>query len=183
MDTRRPIDRLNFRELLTAAGSSRVFVTLEWNPMTLPILNANGDLPPGVHLSTLKELETRFGASNTIRILMFQRLERIFAVAKRTGHLGRFVIYGSFVTDKIDPNDVDVFMVFDDDFDASQADPEARLLLDHATADAHFGARVFWLRRPAAFGGEQAKIEFWQTKRDGGIRGIVEIGDFEHDQK
>jgi len=151
--------------------------------MTLPILNANGDLPPGVHLSTMKELETRFGASNTIRILMFQRLERIFSVAKRTGHLARFVIYGSFVTDKIDPNDVDVFMVFDDDFDASQADPEARLLLDHATADAHFGASVFWLRRPAAFGGEQATIEFWQTKRDGGIRGIVEIGDFEHDQK
>ena len=54
--------------------------------------------------------------SNTIRILMFQRLERIFAVAERTRHLARFVIYGSFVTDKIDPNDVDVFMVFDDDF-------------------------------------------------------------------
>ena len=142
--------------------------------MTLPILNANGDLPPGVHLSTLKELEARFGASNTIRILMLQRLKRIFAVA---------VIEQALLNSKIDPNDVDVFMVFDDDFDASQADPEARLLLDHGTADAHFGASVFWLRRPAAFGGEQATIEFWQTKRDGGIRGIVEIGDFEHDQK
>jgi hypothetical protein len=27
----------------------------------------------------------------------------------------------------------------------------------------------------AAFGGEQAAVEFWQTKRDGGLRGIVEI--------
>ena len=33
------------------------------------------------------------------------------------------------------------------------------------------------VRRPAAFGGEQATIEFWQTKRDGGRRGIVEIGE------
>jgi hypothetical protein len=69
--------------------------------MTLPILNANGDLPPCVHRSTLKEIETRFGACNTIRILMFQRLERIFAVAERTGHLARFVIYGSFVTKRL----------------------------------------------------------------------------------
>lgn len=143
--------------------------------MTLPILNASGDLPPGVHLSSLKEIETRFGTGSTVRTLVFERLARILTLAKRTGHLARFIIYGSFVTGKTDPNDVDVFMVFDDDFDASQADPEVRLLLDHATADAHFGASVFWLRRPATFGGEQATIEFWQTKRDGGLRGIVEI--------
>ena len=84
-------------------------------------------------------------------------------------------MYGSFVTGKPIPNDVDVFMVFDDAFDASACNAEQLLLLDHATADAYFGASVFWLRRPAAFGGEQATIEFWQTKRDGGRRGIVEI--------
>ncbi len=128
--------------------------------MTLPILNANGDLPPGVHLSTLEELETRFGASSTIRILMFQRLERILAVAERTGHLARFVICGSFVTDKIGPNDVDVFMVFDDDFDASQAESEARLLLDHATADAHFGASVFGCDDPPLLAANKLQWSF-----------------------
>ncbi|MCB9874729.1 MAG: hypothetical protein H6821_11180 [Planctomycetaceae bacterium] len=66
-------------------------------------------------------------------------------------------------------------MVFDDTFDASASDAEASLLLDHAAADTLFGASVFWLRRPAAFGGEQATIEFWQTKRDGLKRGIIEI--------
>ncbi len=111
--------------------------------MTLPLLIADGDLPPGVHHSSLKEIEIRFGAGNTVRWLMFERLTRIFAVAKRTGHLARFVVYGSFVTHKPEPNDVDVFMVFDDEFDASQVDSEVRLLLDHATADAHFGASVF----------------------------------------
>ena len=85
------------------------------------------------------------------------------------------ILYGSFVTAKTEPNDIDVFLVFDDDFDASQCDSEALLLLDHATADSHFGASVFWLRRPAAFGGEQATIEFWQIRRDGALRGIIEI--------
>jgi len=48
-------------------------------------------------------------------------------------------------------------------------------LFDHAAADAHFGASVFWVRRLAAMGGEQATIEYWQVKRGGGQRGIVEI--------
>ena len=49
------------------------------------------------------------------------------------------------------------------------------MLFDHAAAQAHFGASVFWLRRLAALGGEQETIEYWQVKRDGGRRGIVEI--------
>jgi len=107
--------------------------------------------------------------------MLFQRLQRIYRIASDTGHLARFVVYGSFVTNKPIPNDVDVFMVFDDSFDASACAPEAALLLDHSIADARFGASVFWLRRPAAFGGEQSAIEFWQTTRDGRRRGIVEI--------
>jgi hypothetical protein len=52
---------------------------------------------------------------------------------------------------------------------------EALLLIDHTAAQAHFGASVFWLRRVAAWGGEQAAVEDWQVKRGGGRRGIVEI--------
>ena len=52
---------------------------------------------------------------------------------------------------------------------------EARILFDHAAAQAHFGASVFWIRRLAAINGEQETIEYWQIKRDGSKRGIVEI--------
>lgn len=96
-------------------------------------------------------------------------------LAELTGHLSRFVIFGSFVTQKRRPNDVDVFMVMDDNFDIAQTLGETRLLFDHASAQTHFGASVFWLRRCAAFGGEQSAIEDWQIKRDGSRRGIVEV--------
>ena len=52
---------------------------------------------------------------------------------------------------------------------------EAPILFDHAAAQAHFGASVFWLRRLAAWPNEQAAVEFWQVKRGGGRRGIVEV--------
>jgi hypothetical protein len=49
------------------------------------------------------------------------------------------------------------------------------LLFDHATTDTFFGASVFCMRRMAAFDGEQTAIEYGQVKRDGGLRGIVEV--------
>jgi hypothetical protein len=66
-------------------------------------------------------------------------------------------------------------MVMDDNFDYGSVAGELRLLFDHASAQDHFGCSVFWLRRWAAFGGENAAIEQWQIKRDGSERGIVEI--------
>ena len=80
----------------------------------IPAMNTTGDLPEGIHSATLEEILAAFGNWNRERGLLFQRLERIYRIAARTGHLARF-------------------------------------------------------------DGEQATIEFWQTKRDGGRRGIIEI--------
>ncbi|HUT11111.1 MAG TPA: hypothetical protein VMY42_11485 [Thermoguttaceae bacterium] len=85
------------------------------------------------------------------------------------------MVFGSFITDKPEPNDIDVFLVMGDAFNADELQGEAALLFDHAAADSHFGASVFWVRRLAALGGEQATVEYWQVKRGGGQRGIVEI--------
>lgn len=106
---------------------------------------------------------------------MAQRLERINPVAIGTGQLSRFVVFGSFVTAKREPADVDVFLLMEDAFDLGQQTGETRILFDHAAAQAHFGASVFWLRRLAALGSEEQAIADWQIKRDGTLRGIVEI--------
>ena len=144
--------------------------------MPLPEFNEAGDLPTGVHDASLAESVARFGRGYDRRKLLARRLERIHQIASQTGHLARFVVFGSFVTDKHEPNDVDVFMIMDDNFDMGSLVGEARLLFaDHGVAQDHFGCSVFWMRRMAAIGGEQAAIEDWQIKRDGTERGIVEI--------
>lgn len=143
--------------------------------MPLPSLNARGDLPPAVHGATLSEVLERFGKGSAQRTIVARRLERIYRVAHATGSLARFAVFGSFVTGKLAPNDVDVFLVMDDAFDVGRVTGQARLLFDHAAAQAYFGASVFWLRRQAALGGEQATIEDWQLTRDGSRRGVVEV--------
>jgi len=141
----------------------------------LPPLTENGELPLGVHPASLREVLDCFGAGSDQRKALALRLARVYRVAQATGHLARLVIFGSFVTNTIEPNDVDIFLIMTDAFDASQLRGEAPLLFDHGAAQAHFGASVFWLRRLAAWPNEQAAVEFWQVKRGGGRRGIVEV--------
>ncbi len=51
----------------------------------------------------------------------------------------------------------------------------SRALFDHPAAQYYFGASVFWVRLLAAFGGEEVAVGHWQIKRDGELRGIVEV--------
>lgn len=124
---------------------------------------------------TLWETLERFGTQTLRRKLIGSRLERTYRVAVATGHLARFVVFGSFVTAEPRPDDVDVFLLMADTFDVGQVDGEAQLLFDHAVAQVRFGASVFWLRRLALLDDEQAAIEDWGLKRNGSRRGIVEI--------
>jgi hypothetical protein len=140
-----------------------------------PDFNDNGDLPPGIHQATLAEVMERFGKGTSQRRVVARRLEHIYALVAQTGYLARFIIFGSFVTAKPDPADVDVFLLMEDAFDASQLSGETALVFDHVAAQNYEGASIFWIRRLAALEGEQAAVEYWQIKRDGTKRGVVEV--------
>ena len=133
--------------------------------LALPPLTEAGELPAGVHPALLSEVRARFGVGSARRTALIQRLERIYRVAQATGHLARFLVFGSFVTSKPEPQDVDLFLVMADTFDASELMGDMHLLFDHGA----------WIRRRAAWPDERVAVEFWQVKRGGGRRSIVEI--------
>src|SRR5438477_5228194 len=112
--------------------------------MALPAFNEEGDLPPGVHRATLPEVLERFGQGSVQRCAVSDRLNRLYQVVVSTGHLARFVVFGSFVTAKIDPNDVDIILLMEDTFDLALVTGETGLVFQHMEADTHFGASVFW---------------------------------------
>lgn len=89
--------------------------------------------------------------------------------------MARFIVFGSFVTAKPDPHDVDIFILMENSFDATQLSGEVALVFDHVAAQDYEGASIFWIRRLAAIGGEEAVVTHWQQKRDGTQRGIVEV--------
>jgi hypothetical protein len=129
-----------------------------------------------MHTASLAEVVARFGAGSAQRLAVTSRLERIFTLAIATGALDRLVVFGSYVSDVPEPNDVDVIVVLRDDFEVERCPPECAVLFDHARADTELGASVFWVR-PGMLLGEPLEqfLAHWQRKRDGRRRGIVEI--------
>lgn len=144
--------------------------------MALPKFNEVGDLPPGVHRATLDEVVSRFGAAWGQRGVCTRRLCHVYALAKRTEQIQRFIIFGSYVTAKLNPGDVDVVLVMAEPFRLQECPIEIRGLFDHAVAQARYGASIFWVR-PGLLLSENLEefIASWQIKRDGSERGIVEV--------
>lgn len=144
--------------------------------MPLPEFDSRGDLPEGVHQSTLDEVIGRFGHGTPQRQLVTTRLKRIYELARRTGKMERFIIFGSYVTAKPAPNDVDIILIMRDDFREEDYTEDVLPVFDHLRVQSELGASVFWTR-PGAVLLETVDefIAYWQVKRDLTAHGIVEV--------
>src|SRR5260370_9211155 len=134
--------------------------------VAIPPFTNNEDLPLGVHPASLAQVLERFASGSAQRIAVGRRLERIYAVARATGHVRRFIVFGSFVTTKAEPNHVDIFLIMEDSFDPIQLSGESRRLFDHSAAKAQFGSGVFWLRQLCCLGGVIAPLDDWRVTRE-----------------
>ena len=133
-------------------------------------------MPVGVHPASLDEICARFGQGTLQRQLVTSRLAHIHALAQQTGKLERFIIFGSYVTAKPDPNDIDIILVMRDDFTPEDYNPDVFPMFDHLRAQRELGASIFAIR-PAFILGLTVDefIAQWQIKRDLSRRGIVEL--------
>ena len=118
----------------------------------------------------------QFGSGTPQRQAVTARLQRIYDRARATGTRERLMLFGSSITAKPAPNDVDILLVMRDDFDVQTCDEESQTLFDHLRAEETYGASVFWIR-PALLVLETLEecIAPWQITRDQTRRGIVEV--------
>lgn len=144
--------------------------------MMLPEFNNLGDLPEGIYKATFEEVINYFGKGTPQRQLVTERLKRVYNLAQATGKLERFVIFGSYVTAKPDPQDVDIILVMSDDFREQDIDVNVFPVFDHLQSQEKLGASLFAIRSSFIFGETVDEfIAHWQIKRDLGKRGIIEI--------
>lgn len=144
--------------------------------MPLPEFNETDDLPVGLHPATLAEVLARFGQGTPQRQLVTARLARIYELARATGKLLRFVLFGSYITTKPAPNDVDIVLVMADDFGEQDYDPDLFPVFNHLRAQQQLGASLFAVR-PGFIIGETIDefITHWQRKRDTTRRGAASL--------
>ena len=77
----------------------------------IPTFDDSGCLPPGIHPATLAEIESRFGIQSELRRVQMESVRWMVDLAMRAG-VQRIVLNGSFVTDIMEPNDVDCVLLF-----------------------------------------------------------------------
>jgi hypothetical protein len=76
----------------------------------LPPFNDDRYLPAGIYPARLEEISARFGQESELRQVQMESLRWLVELAWRAG-AERIVVNGSFVTDKLEPNDVDCVLL------------------------------------------------------------------------
>ncbi len=147
--------------------------------MPIPTLMPNGELPPGVHIVSLTEVETVFGRTNDRRRLLMKGLKKALSLFK-AANVSKVFVDGSFTTDKDEPNDIDGcwssigvdelkldtrFWDFEsiDDFERKRHEIKNEFGIDFFIAEIIEG------------GSGKPFPEFFQTNRDGDPKGIIQI--------
>ncbi|HET6880154.1 MAG TPA: hypothetical protein VFI31_08365 [Pirellulales bacterium] len=82
----------------------------------IPAFRDDGYLPAGVYMASEAEVLFRFGASTRRRRRLALRLRRWLELSRQVGGK-RFLVDGSFVTAKKDPNDIDSVVLLPTDFE------------------------------------------------------------------
>jgi hypothetical protein len=86
----------------------------------IPQFNDQGYLPAGVHVATFDEVAARFGAESELRRVQMDSLRWLIDLARRA-RAQRLIVNGSFVTDVVEPNDVDCVLMVASDFPQDSA--------------------------------------------------------------
>lgn len=79
--------------------------------MSLPDLDKDGYLPPGIHLASLVEVVGRFGPASKARNSQAELLRQVVEAAKDYATIKRVLVWGSFITTKLEPADLDFSVV------------------------------------------------------------------------
>ena len=132
----------------------------------IPPFDTHGYLPPGVHPASMADIELRFGTQSEIRRAQMESIRWMIDLARRAG-ARRIILNGSFVTDIIEPNDVDCVLLFESteiqDFPAFEELIEGLPYLDIVPADA------------AEF--QDYVDDVYASDRHGSRKGMIEIHD------
>ena len=141
----------------------------------LPAFNHDGNLPEGLYLATEDEVFARFAPPSTRRQWLGEQLRSLLALAQSTGHLARVFLWGSFVTSKEVPNDLDVLLVMDMEFVVEAVPAQAQVVFDHVQARLRFQADIFWTKASLDPEVLHLWLDTYQTGKDFTRRGIVEV--------
>jgi uncharacterized protein DUF6932 len=84
--------------------------------VALPGFDRDGLLPPGIHAAPLREVVARFGTGSPAREEKAELLRLVVEAAKDYRTIKRVLVWGSFVTNRPEPRDLDYSIIVSVDY-------------------------------------------------------------------
>lgn len=141
----------------------------------IPDFEENGNLPKGIYKAAFYEVKDAFGTASARRKWLIGILQKIIELAKSTGRLERVIIWGSFVSNKEFPNDIDLLFIMKENFIVEDVAPEVKSVFDYVKGRLVFNADIFWTK--SSIGEETINLwlETYQMTLNFEPRGIIEV--------
>lgn len=141
----------------------------------IPDYNTDGNLPEGIYLIEEEEFINHFSSISAKRKWLGDRMRELLALVKSTGQLDRMFVWGSFVSNKESPNDVDILLIMKETFQLEKISKENRFIFDHVAARIRFHIDIFWSKSTIGEETLQLWLDTYQITKDFKRRGIVEV--------
>lgn len=134
--------------------------------MTLPVLRADGTLPPGVHPASIAEVFARFPAVTPQRQDLNDALSFFVSTVQQKRLAEEIMLDGSYITSKPDPEDVDMAVLTPGIYQLAGEQRYAAEGIDMNLLDIQFAHDV------ADF---QGWVTFFSTARDYTTKGVITL--------
>lgn len=144
--------------------------------MPLPALLPTGYLPPGIHAATLREVQERFGAGSNVRRRQRDLLQHVVNAAHEYASIKRVLVWGSFVSSKLEPEDLDYSLIVSIEHGRTDVQRGHRRFLVPADARRYYGVdRSYLVIKDYPLDVYAERLDFICRNREQVPRGIVEI--------
>lgn len=131
--------------------------------------------PKITSISSIEEIRARFGVSTPRRQFLFQQLQTIIHRFRANQEVKQVFLFGSFVTGKDSPNDIDLLVVMKPKFSTANLDGSDLELFQHDTCRILFHADLFWVTEAVGAEALEDLLEVFSRDRAGRSQPIIEV--------
>lgn len=126
-------------------------------------------------IASLDDLRIRFGTSTPRRQFLFRQLEIVIDGLRGTRSLKQVYLFGSFVSGKASPNDVDLLVVMKAGFSTTQLDRKVLELFQHDVCRIRYHADLFWVTEAVGNARIEDLLEVFSRDREGRAQSVIEV--------
>jgi predicted nucleotidyltransferase len=126
-------------------------------------------------IASLDDIRIRFGTSTPRRQFLFRQLEIIIDQLLVTRNVRQIYLFGSFVSGKASPNDVDLLVVMNAGFSTTQIGGKVLELFQHDVCRIRYHADLFWVTEAVGNAQIEDLLEVFSRDREGRTQSVVEV--------